>query len=136
MYIHYLNQWINNNMDHLFMKGELIELSGTMSGGGRQVSRGRMGQKVARSEPTADDIEKLQRELDQVFEEYDQMKAKQQPLENQIHTLSMSLKDMIVDRDKFKIEINHLNMEIPNLTKQIKEQEKKTALSTCNPEKV
>ncbi|XP_011503398.1 PREDICTED: structural maintenance of chromosomes protein 4 [Ceratosolen solmsi marchali] len=118
------------------LKGELIELSGTMSGGGRQVSRGRMGQRVARSEPTVDDIEKLQFNLDELFGQYNKAKAKQQPLENQIHTLSTALKDMIIDKDKLKVEINHLNMEIPNLSKQLKEQEKKAASSISNPEKV
>ncbi|XP_014215736.1 structural maintenance of chromosomes protein 4 [Copidosoma floridanum] len=118
------------------LKGELIELSGTMSGGGRQVSRGRMGQKAARSEPTAEDISKLQEELDQVFEEYNQVKAKQPPLENQIYTLSTALKDMIVDRDKYKIDINQLTVEEPNLKKQLQEQEKKAKLSICDPGKV
>ncbi|OXU23774.1 hypothetical protein TSAR_003018 [Trichomalopsis sarcophagae] len=118
------------------LKGELIETSGTMSGGGRQVARGRMGQKVARSEPTAHDIEKLQKELDLVFEEYNQIKAKQPPLENQIHTLSMALKDMVMDRDKLKVEINQLSVEEPNLRKQLKEQEKKALSSICDPAKV
>ncbi|XP_058798043.1 structural maintenance of chromosomes protein 4 isoform X2 [Phymastichus coffea] len=118
------------------LKGELIEIAGTMSGGGKHVSRGRMGQKVARSEPTAHDIEKLQRELDEVYEEYNQIKAKQPPLENQIRTLNMALRDMIEDKEKYQIEINQLSMEEPFLRKQLKEQQQKAASTICDPAKV
>lgn len=107
-----------------------------MSGGGRQMARGRMGQKVARSEPTAQDIDKLQKDLDKVFEEYNQIKAKQPPVENQIHTLSNALKDMIVDRDKCEIELSQLNVEEPNLRKQLKEQEIKAKSAVCDASKV
>ena len=107
-----------------------------MSGGGRQVSRGRMGQKVARSEPSAQDIEKLQRDLDAVFEEYNMVKAKQQPLENQIHTLTMALREMVMERDKLKIEISQLSVDEPSLRKQLKEQEKRALSTICDPKKV
>ncbi|CAB0036865.1 unnamed protein product [Trichogramma brassicae] len=118
------------------LKGEMIELSGTMSGGGRTSARGRMGQKVARSEPTAQDIEKLQRELDQVYEEYNNVKALQPPLEEKIHSLNNSLKEMIVNKDKCKIEANQLSVAEPNLRKQLKEQEKKTQATVCDAKKV
>lgn len=107
-----------------------------MSGGGKQVSRGRMGQRVARSEPTTQDIEQLQRELDQVYEEYNQIKAKQPPLENQIQTLSAALRDMIEDKEKYQIEINQLGVEEPALRKQLKEQQQKTKAAVCDPAKV
>ncbi|XP_011164521.2 structural maintenance of chromosomes protein 4 [Solenopsis invicta] len=118
------------------LKGELIELSGTMSGGGRTVLRGRMGQKVIRNEPSNADIEKLQLQLDTVFEECNRLRAKQKPLEEQIHVLSTSLKDMKVDRQKFGIEVQALNEQEPLLRSQLKEQEKIAANSVSDPKKV
>ncbi|KAG7208913.1 hypothetical protein KM043_015093 [Ampulex compressa] len=118
------------------LKGELIELSGTMSGGGRTVFKGRMGQKVVRNEPSATDIEKLQSELDVVFEECNRLRAKQQPLENQIYTLSTALKDMKVNKQKCDIEIQTLSNQEPSLRSQLNIQEKKAAESVSDPKKV
>ncbi|KMQ92929.1 structural maintenance of chromosomes protein 4 [Lasius niger] len=118
------------------LKGELIELSGTMSGGGRTVLRGRMGQKVVRSEPSNADIEKLQSQLDAVFEECNSLRAKQQPLEQQIHVLTTALQDMKVDRQKFSIEVQTLREQEPSLQAQLEAQKKKTADSISDPKKV
>lgn len=118
------------------LKGELIELSGTMSGGGRTVLRGRMGQKVVRNEPSSADIEKLQSQLDAVFEECNKLRAKQQPLEEQVHVLSTGLRDMKVDRQKFSIEVQALSEQEPSLRAQLKEQEKTAANSVSDPKKV
>lgn len=118
------------------LKGELIELSGTMSGGGRTVLRGRMGQKVVRSEPSSADIETLQSQLDTVFEECNNLRTKQQPLEQQIHVLTTALQDMKMDRKKFGIEVQTLREQEPSLQAQLKEQEKKAAHSISDPKKV
>ncbi|XP_025270136.1 structural maintenance of chromosomes protein 4 isoform X2 [Camponotus floridanus] len=118
------------------LKGELIELSGTMSGGGRTVLRGRMGQKVVRSEPSNADIEKLQSQLDIIFEECNNLRAKQQPLEQQIHVLTTALQDMKIDRQKFSIEVQTLKEQEPSLQAQLKAQEKKAINSISDPKKV
>jgi len=118
------------------LKGELIELSGTMSGGGRKVLRGRMGQKVVRNEPSSADIEELQSQLNSVFEECNKFRIQQQPLEQQIHVLSTALKDMTIDKDKFDIEVQTLREQEPSLRTQLKTQEKKTAESISDPKKV
>jgi len=118
------------------LKGELIELSGTMSGGGRTVLRGRMGQKVVRNEPSSADIEELQSQLDSVFEECNKFRAQQQPLEQQIHVLSTVLKDMTIDKDKFNIEVQTLREQEPSLQTQLEMQEEKTAESISDPKKV
>lgn len=118
------------------LKGELIELSGTMSGGGRTVLRGRMGQKVVRKEPSSADIERLQSQLDIIFEECNSLRAKQQPLEQQIHVLSTALRDMKIDRQKFNIEVQTLREQEPSLQMQLKAQKKKTAESISDPKKV
>lgn len=118
------------------LKGELIEMSGTMSGGGSTVLRGRMGQKVVRNEPSIADVDKLEKNLDKVYEECNDLKNKQQTLENQIHTLSNSLKDMTLDRNKFNIEVQTLKEQESLLEVQLKNQEKKVAESVCDPKEI
>lgn len=118
------------------LKGELIELSGTMSGGGRTVLRGRMGQKVVRNEPSSSDIEMLQSQLDAVFDECNKLRAKQPLLEQQIHVLTTALRDMKIDRKKFGIEVQTLKEQEPLLREQLKAQEKKTIESVSDSAKV
>ena len=118
------------------LKGELIELSGTMSGGGRTVFRGRMGQKVVRNEPSNTDIEKLQSQLDTVFEECNKLRAKQKPLEEQVHVLTSGLKDMKINEQKFNIEVQTLSEQEPSLRTQLKAQEKTVANAVTDSKKV
>lgn len=118
------------------LKGELIETSGTMSGGGRTVFQGRMGQSVVRAEPCAADVEKLQVDLDRIYEECNRLKDRQQELEPQIHTLSTSLADMKMDRQKYVIEVQSLMKQKPALESQLKVQEQQAAKAVSNPEEV
>ncbi|XP_076301412.1 structural maintenance of chromosomes protein 4-like [Lasioglossum baleicum] len=118
------------------LKGELIELSGTMSGGGRTVLKGRMGQKVIRNELSANNIEKLQRNLDKLQEECTKLRTEHQSLETQIHSLSLDLKDMVVEKEKLCIQTKTLREQEPSLRQQLKTQEKKVAESVADPRKV
>lgn len=118
------------------LKGELIEISGTMSGGGRVVLRGRMGQRVVANETTAADIEKLQTEMDTAYQECNRLRLKQQPLEDQVYTLSTALKDMTLDRSKYEIELKALTVQEPSLRAQLEVQEKKAADAVSDPRRV
>lgn len=117
------------------LKGELIELSGTMSGGGRTVLRGRMGQKV-RTEVSSADIEKLQLDLDEIYEKCNQLRARHQLLENQVHTLDVGLKGVKMEEEKLNIQVKTLQEQEPSLRKQLKVQEKVAAESVSDPKKV
>lgn len=118
------------------LKGELIEMSGTMSGGGRTVSRGRMGQKVVSSEPKEKDVAQLQRTLDEIYRESNELHAQQIPLQNQIQTLTLALTDMKQDRDRFRTELKALIEQEPFIKQQMIEQEKKVTKSVCDARKV
>ncbi|XP_061935021.1 structural maintenance of chromosomes protein 4 [Apis cerana] len=117
------------------LKGELIELSGTMSGGGRTVLRGRIGQQILKNELSID-IEILQSNLNKTYEECNQFKVKSQSLENQIHNLNVDLRNMKINKEKLNIELRTLEEQKPSLLGQIKVQEKKTLNSVSNPQKV
>ncbi|CAK9829684.1 Structural maintenance of chromosomes protein 4 [Anthophora retusa] len=118
------------------LTGKLIELSGTMSGGGKTVLRGRMGQKVLKTELSAIDVEKLQSDLSKICEECNQLRVRSQSLEQEIHILSVGLKDMKVNKEKLHIELKTLQEQEPSLLMQLKVQEKKVADSKSNPQKV
>ncbi|XP_076624364.1 structural maintenance of chromosomes 4-like protein gluon isoform X1 [Colletes latitarsis] len=118
------------------LKGELIELSGTMSGGGRSVMRDRMGQKVVTNELSVVDIERLQSDLDKTYEECNQLRVKYQSLESQIFTLNTNLKGMEVERDKLHNQVKTSQEQESSLRMQLKIQEKKVANSVSDPKKV
>lgn len=118
------------------LKGELIELSGTMSGGGKSVLRGRMGRKVLKNKLSMVDIESLQSDLDGTYEKCNQLRVQHQFLENQVHTLNTSLKVMEVDKEKLYIQVKTLEEQEPSLQIQLKVQEKKVADSVSDPKKI
>ncbi|XP_031833737.1 structural maintenance of chromosomes 4-like protein gluon [Nomia melanderi] len=118
------------------LKGELIELSGTMSGGGRTAFKGRMGQKVLNNEFSNIDIEKLQKDLDKTQEQCSKLRAEYQSLENQVHNLDIDIKHMTVEKEKLHIQIQTLREQEPSLRTQLKIQEEKVTESIANPKKV
>ncbi|XP_034196476.2 structural maintenance of chromosomes 4-like protein gluon [Osmia lignaria lignaria] len=118
------------------LKGELIELSGTMSGGGRSAMKGRMGHKLVRNELSSVDIERLQTDLNKANEKCNELRARSQVLEQQIHTLNVNLRNMKISEGKLEIEVKALEEQKPSLLTQIKIQEKKVKDSVSNPKKV
>nr|ATL75372.1 structural maintenance of chromosomes 4A [Diachasma muliebre] len=117
------------------IQGQLIETSGTMSGGGRP-AKGRIGQRVVRNEPSTADVESLQGELDRIFEECNRLRMKQPPLEEQIRALTPALEEMTLNRDKFEIEVQTIQEQAPSLKQQLKAQEKRVVEAKSSPERV
>ncbi|XP_063973177.1 structural maintenance of chromosomes protein 4 [Diachasmimorpha longicaudata] len=117
------------------IQGQLIETSGTMSGGGRP-AKGRIGQKVVRNEPSTADIDKLQGDLDRIYEECNRLRMKQPPLEEQIRVLTPALEEMTLNRDKFEIEVQTIQEQAPSLKQQLKAQEKRVIEAKSSPERV
>ncbi|XP_057325387.1 structural maintenance of chromosomes protein 4-like [Microplitis mediator] len=118
------------------LKGELIELTGTMSGGGSRPLSGRMGQRVRTSEVTTADLERVTKKLDDVYNECNRLRAQQAPLEDQIRTLTAGLQEMITNRDTFGDQVKALTEKEPLLKKQLKVQEKKVQESVVDPQRV
>uniref|UniRef100_A0A6V7IYQ0 Structural maintenance of chromosomes protein n=1 Tax=Bracon brevicornis TaxID=1563983 RepID=A0A6V7IYQ0_9HYME len=117
------------------LQGNIIESSGAMSGGGRPM-KGRIGQRVVSNEPTVADIGKLEKNLEEVFQECNRLRAKQPQLEDQIKTLQTALDEMTLNRDKFQIEVDTIMEQVPSLKQQLKIQEQKVAESKSSPERV
>ncbi|CAD6227554.1 GSCOCG00001237001-RA-CDS [Cotesia congregata] len=118
------------------LKGELIETSGTMSGGGRSVLRGKMGQKVIKDGPSPAEIDQLEKNLREVNEECAQLRAQQQPLELEINRVSKELLEMKNNRNTFGLDVRLMAEQLPQLKAQLKIQEKKATSAVSNPAKV
>lgn len=76
-----------------------------MSGGGKTVSRGRMGQSVRVSNVDPRDLENLEENIRQMEQEVRELRQKQVSLEGQINTLQPELRQMKFDYEKFTMEL-------------------------------
>lgn len=87
------------------LNGDLIETTGTMSGGGRRQLRGRMGQSVAVSNVNPVDIQQMEQEVQQMEGTVRELRSKQAELETRINELQPQVKSMKIDLDKFTQEL-------------------------------
>ncbi|CAH1155594.1 unnamed protein product [Phaedon cochleariae] len=118
------------------LNGDLIETTGTMSGGGKTVSKGRMGQSVRVSNVNPRELENLEETIQQLEEHVREMRQNQTSLENQVNTLQPELRQMKFDFEKFSMELENLQQHVPQLEKQLEEQEKKAKATKSDPAQV
>ncbi|CAH2012044.1 unnamed protein product [Acanthoscelides obtectus] len=116
--------------------GGLIETSGTMSGGGKTVSKGRMGQSVKVSNVDPRELEQLEESLQEMEDSVRELRQKHNSLENQVNALQPELRQMKIDYEKFTMELQQLQQQQPQLKRQLKELEDKANSSKANPAQV
>lgn len=79
---------------------------GTMSGGGKTVLRGRMGQSVAvTSVASPCKLDQMEQKLQKLESRARQLRTRQVSLEDQVTLLSQQLQTMRMNLNKYKIEI-------------------------------
>jgi len=118
------------------LEGQIIEISGTMSGGGTQKLSGLMGQQVAQQEIDPKLINKLQKSIDQLDYQYRELYNTKQRLEDDITRLTKEIRELQKEERKLSVEVNPLQDQIKMLTNQVAEQEKRVADSTPDKKKV
>ncbi|KAJ8956971.1 hypothetical protein NQ318_012135 [Aromia moschata] len=116
--------------------GDLIETTGTMSGGGKSVSRGRMGQSVRVSNVDPRELENLEESIGQMEQEVRELRQRQNSLEGQINTLQPELRQMKLNYEKFTMELKGLRQQQPDLSRQLKQQEAKCKTTKADPVQV
>lgn len=87
------------------LQGELVDVSGTMSGGGGRVSRGRMGKAVLEDSVNAEDLDTLARQVGNLEMQVGQLQERRGILEDKITALR---KDLTASRhalQKFQVEV-------------------------------
>jgi len=119
------------------LEGKVLELSGTMSGGGNRQMNGLMGQQVA-AEPTVDprEMKKMEQSIEQLDAQYREMYNQKQKLEDDIIRFSRELKELKKEMNKLSVEINPLNQQMAMLSGQVAEQKQRVKDTTTDKRKV
>ncbi|OQV02977.1 hypothetical protein CLAIMM_08084 [Cladophialophora immunda] len=93
------------------LDGQLIDVSGTMSGGGTRVARGAMSSKLA-SDTTKDQVQKLENERDQLEKQFEAFQTRQRELE-------ASLREKQEEIPRLETAIQKTNLEVETCTRNI-----------------
>ncbi|EXJ94813.1 structural maintenance-chromosome 4 [Capronia coronata CBS 617.96] len=91
------------------LDGQLIDVSGTMSGGGTRVARGAMSSKLS-SDTTKEQVQKLEIERDQLERQFEAFQARQRELE-------ASLQEKQEEIPRLETVIQKINLEIDTCTR-------------------
>jgi len=126
------------------MDGKLIETSGTMSGGGKSVQKGRMklsngkqGANAANvmSEFSEDDCAKLEKEAKEVQELVQKCRAQRRELSDEIRSLSKLIKTLSIKPPQLQMEIAGFDTTREELTKRLPSLRQQSTLSDADKRK-
>ncbi|XP_071085692.1 structural maintenance of chromosomes protein 4-like [Haliotis cracherodii] len=107
------------------LTGQLIDTSGTMSGGGTSVSRGRMGSSLASDAVDPKQLANMENTLEKLMSESREARGRKEDLEDKIGHNEKDLTNMKHSLQKFKMEIKALSDQTTTLKAQIVEQQEK-----------
>lgn len=102
------------------LKGELVEMSGAMTGGGRQQS-GKMGTQIQATDDT--DLKTLERALRKDEEQMSKVSEKKQDLEQRLYASRKEVQERERSSKKLQMEVSSLKEEVKILEDQIATQE-------------
>lgn len=118
------------------LKGELIETSGTMSGGGNRPSKGRMGRQAAVVEVDPKEVERVETQVEELMQQQGELRREKAQHEEVIHQLSKDLKSMKTDFQKYGREVASAEQQVEVLEAQVEGQRQKTKEVTSDAGKV
>lgn len=102
------------------LSGELIETSGTMSGGGTRVEKGKMSSKLA-ADVTTTQVAKLEQDRDALEQKFSQLQQEQRDLEAQFRTLQDQIPQFETKAQKIALEIESLDRNVADSERRITE---------------
>ena len=102
------------------LDGQLIDVSGTMSGGGTRVARGGMSSKQA-GDTTKDQVAKLEGDLEETEKKFQAFREKQQHIDSQIKEKSDEIPRVETKIQKIMIEIESANRSLADAQRRVKE---------------
>ncbi|KAL1468517.1 hypothetical protein MTO96_025351 [Rhipicephalus appendiculatus] len=118
------------------LQGELVDVSGTMSGGGGRVSRGKMGQAVLDDDMSAAQMEQLTSQLTALENKARDLHERQSVLDDKINALRKDVTASKHALQKFQVEVKGLKQQHTSLTSQLAEQKEKVAKSAPDKKKL
>jgi len=99
------------------LDGQLIDVSGTMSGGGTRVARGAMSSKLV-AETTKEQVQKLEADRNQLETQFQAFQTRQRELET-------SLQEKQEEIPRLETVIQKINLEVENCTKNLADAERR-----------
>ena len=105
------------------LDGQLIDVSGTMSGGGTRVARGGMSSKLI-AETTKEQVSKLEVDRDSVEQKYQEFQEKQRELE-------LASKDLAGQLPRLETQIQKINLEIDSSSRNLADAKRRVAELTA-----
>ncbi|XP_063394251.1 structural maintenance of chromosomes protein 4 [Cydia fagiglandana] len=113
------------------LAGEVIEISGTMSGGGRTMSRGRMGSSVQQDTNEQDPrvLKANEERLAALEERLTALRGEHSVIEENVVSLQRGTREGKSTLNKLNFELKSLAEQVPLLQNQVRQQETKAASS-------
>ncbi|KAL9945757.1 hypothetical protein D7B24_008126 [Verticillium nonalfalfae] len=102
------------------LDGELIDKSGTMSGGGTTVKRGLMSSKLV-SETSKDQVAKLEADRDALDEKFQMWQDHQRELENRLRTLNDQIPQLDTKMQKIGLELESAAKNLADAQRRVKD---------------
>lgn len=125
------------------LRGDVIEMVGTMSGGGRQQFRGKMGTTVKTKTSALDtsltgvaDLEQMQINAQELQDKINHLQQMQGETEKRLITLRTTLRTKEAELIKFRTDVTTYEQQIPALEEQLKRQERIMNQTRSDPQKV
>ncbi|CAL1263831.1 unnamed protein product [Larinioides sclopetarius] len=118
------------------LKGELIDLAGTMSGGGGRPSKGRMGQTVVECTFTNEDFSRMSASINDLTKKVSELKKLCLSLDEQISQKTSKISSLQHSVKKRRMNSKAYKEQVEMLASQIKEQEKKVDELSVDDDKV
>ncbi|CAK5074944.1 unnamed protein product [Meloidogyne enterolobii] len=128
------------------LKGELVDVSGAMTGGGTVQARSRIGREVVvvtsqqldnrQEASTQQQLAELQQELNNAEAELTNIKRQHAQLEPELQKRRDDLKQIRLSIREMQLEIENSNIRIVDLRKQIEIQKQNVVNASANPEEV
>lgn len=102
------------------LDGQLIDKSGTMSGGGTRVAKGGMSSKLA-ADTTKEQVSKLEVDRDGLEQEYAELQQNQRDLDSQLRELQSQIPRLETQAQKLELELGSIERNIADLHTRTKE---------------
>ena len=102
------------------LDGQLIDVSGTMSGGGSRVARGGMSSKLV-AETTKEQVSKLEIDRDGLEKQFEEFQQRQREIEMQVKEVGGQIPHMETQMQKLSLEIDSSKRNLADAQRRVKE---------------
>ncbi|KAK4556502.1 Structural maintenance of chromosomes protein 4 [Recurvomyces mirabilis] len=102
------------------LDGQLIDKSGTMSGGGTRVAKGGMSSKLS-ADVSKDQVAKMEVDRDGLEQQYAEIQEQQRDLESQLRELQDQVPNLETQAQKLSLELDSIERNIADAEKRIQE---------------